>query len=117
MEYCTVKDGRLVRKQTLMEGGEGLNTPHPRYGRFHSPDGTRLPVVFAATEPDGTWFNAVMPLLPQRGEPTRIPLREPFTAFFTACERGGSRPTKTLDIFGVGVHSPNSLRYAALILP
>jgi hypothetical protein len=117
MEYCTVKDGRLVRKQTLMEGGEGLNTPHPRYGRFHSPDGTRLLVVFAATEPDGTWFNAVMPLLPQRGEPTRIPLREPFTAFFTACERGGSRPTKTLDIFGVGVHSPNSLRYAALILP
>jgi len=117
MEYCTVKDGRLVRKQTLMEGGEGLNTPHPRYGRFHSPDGTRLLVVFAATEPDGTWFNAVMPLLPQRGEPTRIPLREPFTAFFTACERGGSRPTKTLDIFGVGVHSPNSLRYAALFLP
>jgi hypothetical protein len=117
MEYCTVKDGRLVRKQTLMEGGEGLNTPHPRYGRFHSPDGTRLLVVFAATEPDGTWFNAVMPLLPQRREPTRIPLREPFTAFFTACERGGSRPTKTLDIFGVGVHSPNSLRYAALILP
>ena len=113
MEYCTVKDGRLVRKQTLMEGGEGLNTPHPRYGRFHSPDGTRLLVVFAATEPDGTWFNAVMPLLPQRGEPTRIPLREPFTAFFTACERGGTKPSLLIDLLGIAQNG-TVLRYACV---
>ena len=113
MEYCTVKDGRLVRKQTLMEGGEGLNTPHPRYGRFHSPDGTRLLVVFAATEPDGTWFNAVMPLLPQRGEPTRIPLREPLTAFFTACERGGTKPSLLIDLLGIAQNG-TVLRYACV---
>jgi hypothetical protein len=117
MEYCTVKDGRVVQRQTLMEGGEGLSTPHPHYGRFHSPDGRRLLVVYSATEPDGTWFNAVMPLLPQRGEATRIALREPFTAFFTACERGGSRPSRTLDMFGVGTHSGTILRYAAVRLP
>jgi hypothetical protein len=117
LEYCTVKDGRLLRKQTLMEGGEGLNTPHPHYARFHSPDGRRLLVVYSATEPDGTWFNAVMPLLPQRGEATRIALREPFTAFFTACERGGSRPSRTLDMFGVGKHSGTILRYAVVRLP
>jgi len=113
MEYCTVKDGRLVRKQTLMEGGEGLNTPHPRYGRFHSPDGTRLLVVFAATEPDGTWFNAVMPLLPQRGEPTRIPLREPLTVFFTACERGGTKPSLLIDLLGIAQNG-TVLRYACV---
>jgi len=73
--------------------------------------------VYSATEPDGTWFNAVMPLLPQRGEATRIALREPFTAFFTACERGGSRPSRTLDMFGVGTHSGTILRYAAVRLP
>jgi hypothetical protein len=113
MEYCTVKDGRLVRKQTLMEGGEGLNTPHPRYGRFHSPDGTRLLVVFAATEPDGTWFNAVMPLLPQREEPTRIPLREPLTVFFTACERGGTKPSLLIDLLGIAQNG-TVLRYACV---
>lgn len=113
LEYCRVQKGRVVAKQTLMEGGEGLTTSRPQYARFHSPDGKRLLVVYSATSPDGTWHNAILPLLPQRGEPVSIPLQEPFTTFFTACERGGSPPSPLLDLFGIA-HTPTKLRYAQI---
>jgi len=113
LEYCVVKEGQIVQRQTLMEGGEGLSTPIPRYARFHSPDGRRLLVVYVATEPNGSWFNAVMPLLPQRGDAIRIPLREPFTVFFTACERGGNKPSPLIDMFGIA-QDGTVLRYACV---
>lgn len=113
LEYCKVQNGRVVKRQTLMEGGEGLPTPRPQYARFHSPDGKRLLAVYSATMPDGTWYNAVLPLLPSHSEPARIPLQQPFTTFFTACERGGSRPSPTIDLFGVAQDS-KILRYACV---
>ncbi|MER3473063.1 MAG: hypothetical protein C4335_03325 [Armatimonadota bacterium] len=113
LEYCTVQKGRVLSRQTLMEGGEGLASPRPQYARFHSPDGKRLLVVYAATSPDGTWHNAVMPVFPRRGDSVTLPLREPFITFFTACERGGSRPSPLLDLFGVA-HDARTLRYACV---
>ena len=96
-----------------MEGGEGLNTPYPLYARLHSPDGKRLLVVYAASNADGTRFNALFPLLPQRGESQTIPLREPFSVFFTACERGGNKPSYTIDLFGTA-QDAKELRYAGI---
>jgi len=113
LEYCVVKEGRIVQRQTLMEGGEGLSTPIPCYARFHSPDGRRLFVVYAATEPNGTWFNAVMPLLPQCRDATRIPLQKPFTVFFTACERGGNKPSPLIDLLGIA-QDATLLQYACV---
>ncbi|GIV19369.1 MAG: hypothetical protein KatS3mg023_1120 [Armatimonadota bacterium] len=115
LEHCAVQEGRVVQRQTLLEGGEGLKTPRPLYARFHSPDGKRLVVVYAATNTDGTRFNALLPLLPRRGEPQMIPLREPFSMFFTACERGGNKPSRTLDLFGIA-QKPEVLRYACVQL-
>lgn len=115
LEHCAVKEGRVVQRQTLMEGGEGLNTPYPLYARLHSPDGKRLLVVYAASQADGTRFNGFFPLLPRRGEPQILPLREPFSVFFTACERGGNSPSRILDVFGVAQES-RVLRYAAIDL-
>lgn len=113
LEYCRVQDGRVVGRHTLMRGGEGLSSPRPQYARFHSPDGKRLLAVCAFTSPDGTWQNAILPLLPQIGEMEPIPLREPFTIFFTACERGGSRPSSTIDLFGIA-QDGRVLRYACV---
>ncbi len=115
LEHCAVQEGRIVQRQTLLEGGEGLNNPRPLYARFHSLDGKRLVVVYAATNTDGTRFNALLPLLPRRGEPQTIPLREPFSVFFTACERGGNKPSHTLDLFGIA-QEPEVLRYACVQL-
>jgi hypothetical protein len=44
-----------------------------------------------------------------------IALREPFSTFFTATERGGSRPSDLLDLFGVG-QDAQTLRYARVRL-
>lgn len=115
LEHCAIKEGRVVQRQTLMEGGEGLNTPYPLYARLHSPDGKRLLVVYAASHADGTRFNGFFPLLPRRGEPQTLPLREPFSVFFTACERGGNSPSRILDMFGVAQES-RVLRYAGIDL-
>ncbi|MEJ5253635.1 MAG: hypothetical protein HPY54_13380 [Chthonomonadetes bacterium] len=113
LEYCRVQNGRVVDRQTLMRGGEGLSSPRPQYARFHSPDGRRLLAVCAFTSPEGTWQNAILPLLPKIGEMEPIPLREPFTTFFTACERGGSRPSPTIDLFGIA-QDGRVLRYACV---
>lgn len=111
--YCTVQKGRVLSRETLMEGGEGLSSANPQYARFHSPDGKRLLVVFSATLPDGTWHNGALPLLPRRSKSTHIPLQQPFTTFFTACERGGSLPSPIVDLFGVTPNGQNNqLRYA-----
>lgn len=117
LEYCTVQKGRVLSRETLMEGGEGLSSPRPQYARFHSPDGKRLLVIYSATFPSGKWSHAVLPVFPTRGEPVTIPLREPFTVFFTACERGGSQPSPTVDLFGVTPNGQNNqLRYAQVHL-
>jgi hypothetical protein len=43
-------------------------------------------------------------------------LKEPFSVFFTAAERGGSKPSWLLDLFGTG-KSPTVLRYARISVP
>jgi len=48
--------------------------------------------------------------LPQVGEASPISFQEPFRMFFTATERGGSKPSKILDLFGIG-NDGNVLRY------
>jgi hypothetical protein len=45
----------------------------------------------------------------------RLKLREPFTTFFTAAERGGNHPSDDLDLFGTG-HDSTTLRYAHIRL-
>lgn len=111
LEYRAVKNGTVIQKQTLMEGGEGLSGPYPLWARFHSTDGKRLWVVYAALNSDGTRFNALLPLLPKSQAPIKISLQQPFAKFFTACERGGSSPSRTVDLFGVS-DDARVLRYA-----
>jgi hypothetical protein len=115
LEHVVMKGGQVVRRATLMEGGEGLaGGLWPQWARFHSPDGRRLLVVYAriVAAPGGQKReNGILPLLPAAGEPQPLALSEPFTAFFTATERGGSAPSKTLDLFGLGADG-TKMRYA-----
>ncbi len=115
LEHCTIREGQMLSRQTLMEGGEGLATDVPQYARFHSTNGRRLLVVFAATRPDGTWYNALLPVVPRKGSPQTFPLRQPFRVFFTATERGGSTPSRVIDLFGVA-QDGRELRYAQVML-
>lgn len=106
LEYCAVKEGEIIKQLTLLKGGEGISGDIPSYGRFHvTGDGRLLLIYLAGGE------NKLMQVLPKKGEPVTIPLDEPFSTFFTNTERGGSAPSKTIDLFGTG-RKPHILRYA-----
>lgn len=109
LEYCAVKEGNIANRLTLIKGGEGISGEIPRYGRFHVTDKGRLLLVYRAGDE-----NKLMQVLPEKGKSVSIPLDEPFSTFFTNTERGGSAPSKTIDLFGIGRES-HVLRYARVV--
>jgi hypothetical protein len=120
LEHAQVRDGRVVTRETLLAGGEGM-AETPRYARFHATADGKLFVVFSLTgsTPERGAFreNRLLQLLPGKEKAASVPLglREPFTTFFTATERGGSRPSDLLDLFGVA-QDGQTLRYARVRL-
>ena len=111
LEYVVVRKGNVVSRQTLLTSGEGITGDAPNYARFHAtPDG-RLFVIYAS-DPSAM---KLMPLLPQRAEPVTLPVSDPLRTFFTATERGGSKPSTVIDLFGIGRDSA-TLRYVRVRL-
>lgn len=121
LEYRAIAGGRVVDSRTLLRGGDGVGRDLPVYARFHSTNGADLLAVVycSGTRPDGAPFaeNRLLPVLPRPEEGeilaplVRIDLKHPFQIFFTAAERGGSRPSPILDLFGSGTDG-GVLRYA-----
>lgn len=118
LEHVVIRDGVVTARSTLVKGGEGFPET-PRYGRFHAtPDGT-LYVVDCVRRQDpaggAVLQNRLLQVLPAKpdAKPLPLALKEPFTTFFTATERGGSRPSVLLDLFGAG-REGKSLRYARI---
>ncbi|MFB3787169.1 MAG: hypothetical protein ACE15F_12460 [bacterium] len=119
LECVVVIQGRVEERLTLMTGGEGLDGPDPRYARWQAtPDGA-LYVVYTAGimkhgRPAGV-ETRIQRIFPRRGDAAAIPLQQPFSVFFTATERGGSKPSRLLDLYGTGPNG-NPLRYARIQL-
>lgn len=122
LEYMILKEGKVQSKATLVEtpagGKPGLS---PSYGRFHVLPGDELCVVVAGTMTDEagkrTFSNYVGRVRGLTDKPAfvQMPLRNPFSMFFTNTPRGGSEPSEILDLFGTASDSLN-LRYARIRL-
>jgi len=108
LEYSAIKDGKIIENFSIIKGGEGGENQVPRYGRFHVTQDGRLLVIYSA---EGE--NKIIQILPEKGEPVKISLNEPFSTFFTNTERGGSKPSNIIDLFGIGRYS-HILRYAKI---
>ncbi len=120
LEYAVLRRGEVVRRSTLVKGGEGASGEIPGNARFHATDDGRLFVIYYCGGRDAKGKtlseNRILQILPRRGaKPITLPLKHPFTTFFTAAERGGSRPSNVIDLFGSG-HQPRTLRYARIQL-
>ncbi|MCZ6678106.1 MAG: hypothetical protein O7E52_12735, partial [Candidatus Poribacteria bacterium] len=93
----------------------------PGNARFQATDDGRLFVIYycggRTAAGEGISENRLLQILPAQEEfqAVRIDLKEPFYTFFTATERGGSAPSRTIDLFGVGRDS-TTLRYARVKL-
>jgi len=111
LEHAVIRKGQVVSRQTLLSSGEGITGDAPTYARFHAtPDG-RLFVIYTC-DPSAM---KLMPLLPQRAQPVTLPVSDPLRTFFTATERGGSKPSNVLDLLGVG-RDAATLRYVRVRL-
>ena len=115
LEYCVLTAGEITYQSTLVEGGEGVSSEIPGNARFHATDDGRLFVVYYVGGSAGENRLLQISASEDNSRPMRIDLKNPFRTFFTATERGGSAPSKTLDLFGVGKEA-SILRYARIRL-
>lgn len=120
--YGLLREGRLVRKQTVAESTE----EHPRVsgsaGRFQITPENRLFVAFfaAGRETNGAAVsgNRVVEVLAsgELSAPESIALQQPFGSYFTATVRAGSPPSRWLEMLGPRNGLPQTISYARVRL-
>ncbi|NLX98903.1 MAG: hypothetical protein GXY83_22370, partial [Rhodopirellula sp.] len=125
IKYAIVRDGQIVRRVTLIEGGEGLGSEIPQsiQPRFHITPENRLLAWYYASGTDAQGErvseNRLVEILADGtpGVPVVLPLAHPFRMAFTATPRGGSPPSNVLDLFGIRAEGPpTTLCYARVRL-
>jgi hypothetical protein len=122
LKYALVRDGQIALRHTLLESSEDKPGLVGSAGRFHVTPDNRLFVVYlaAGTDQNGThvFENRVAEILPDgtAGAPARIPLKQPFTSYFTTTVRGGSPPSAALEMLGPRSGTPNTISYARVRL-
>ncbi len=118
LEHVVIRDGRIVRRQTIIETPANRRGIEPSFARFHVAPGDRLFVILAGTATDegpGKFANWIVPVDAGQapGKPILLSLEHPFGNFFTNTPRGGSQPSDVADLFGIADDNPN-LRYARI---
>ncbi len=117
LELAVIEDAKVVKRVTLVEGGEGLGGERPGDGRFHVTEDGRLFVLCFVGGAD----NAGKPLAEHRliaigadgapGATAVLKLAEPLSSFYTATVRAGCRPSNIIDVFG---ERSGAMRYARI---
>jgi len=109
--YATMRNGKVLTRHTLMEGGEGVlgEIPGGMGGvRLHVTPGNRLFAFYyvGGLMPESSTpmsENRIVELYPDgsAGMPVHVPMKHPLARFFTATPRAGSAPSTTLDLLGI----------------
>ena len=122
LNHAVVRGGKVVSRQTLLVGGEGLSSEVPGAARFHVTPTRRLLVFYyvSGTTAAGKRISenrlVEIPSAGRPGSHVTVAMKHPFTSFFTATVRAGSRPSWTLDLLGQCAGKPNTIRYARITL-
>jgi hypothetical protein len=120
LNYAVVRDGKVVRRRTLAQGGEGQ--PIPSTGRFQITPENRLFVFYHVRGSDAVGRhgseNRLLEVYPDgtASPAVPVPLVRPFTRYFTATIRAGSPPSKTLEVLGQREGAPLTVSYARIRL-
>ena len=122
LNYAVLRDGRVVLRRTLAGSVEGIAGEVPGRGRFQvTPEGRLFVVYYAGGQTSAgraVAENHLLEILPS-GDSTpavRLPLQHPMTDFFTATVRGGSAPSRFLEMLGQRRASSGKLSYARVRL-
>jgi hypothetical protein len=124
LEHAVVRNGQVVSRDTIAQGGEGVSDAFPIWGRFHITPDNRLFAFYSMgcqelppghkslPDPQGleNWLVELLPGGTHRA-PVRVGLAQPLgRSFMTATPRGGSLPSNELELLGFGA-DPHVLRY------
>ncbi|MBI4328019.1 MAG: hypothetical protein HY674_22540 [Chloroflexi bacterium] len=120
LNYAVVRDGKVVLRRTLLEAREGGPQEIPGRARFQiTPENRLLVFVYvsgknAAGEPVSE--NRLLELYADGSSsaPVRVPLKHPMGDYFTATVRGGSPPSRTLELLGHRVGSSLTVSFARI---
>ena len=122
LNYALIHDGKVTHRNSILKLSEGTPGLAGSAGRFQVTPDNRLFVVYlaAGTDEQGAqvFENRVVEIMPDgtSGVSATIPLRQPFTSFFTATVRAGSSPSWTLEMLGPRADRPKTLSYARVSL-
>jgi hypothetical protein len=122
LNYAVLRDGKTELKRTLAVAEEGGSELRPGPGRFHITPENRLFVVYYIEGTNGSGQpvkeNRLVEIMADGipGTEVVIPLKQPFSSFFTATVRAGSRPSEILDLLGIQAGVKNAVSYAKIRL-
>ncbi|MCX5643272.1 MAG: hypothetical protein NTZ17_01100 [Phycisphaerae bacterium] len=120
LNYAVLRKGAVVSRRTLLVAEEGKSNERPGRGRFQITPDNRLFVFFYVSGANSAGKpiseNRLLEILPDgsASNPVSVPLKKPFTDFFTATIRAGSPPSKTLELLGTRQGSNATISYARI---
>ncbi len=122
VNYAIVRDGRVLLRRSLMLAEEGKPGEIGACPRFQATPDNRLFVICYASGKgaDGKAVseNRLIEIRPggEISAPVRVPFSKAFTLYFTATVRGGSRPSKMVELLGQREGTPLTMSYARVRL-
>jgi hypothetical protein len=121
MNYAVIRGDKIIKRHTIHLAQEGVSGEIASAPRFHETLSGALYLVYyvGGTDPAGKAVSENRLLRIQNdipGPAFRIPLRTPFTAYFTTTVRAGSLPSDWLEMLGQRQGSPSVIGYARLRL-
>ncbi len=122
LKYAIVREGNVVFQRALALAEEGKPGEIPSAPRFQATPDNRLFVVFYVSGHDAAGKpvseNRLLEIYPdgESSAQVKIPLAKPFTSYFTATMRGGSPPSRTVELLGHRAGAPLTISYARVRL-
>ena len=122
VNYALLREGKVVLRRTLMLAEEGKPGETGSWPRFQATPDNHLFVICYVSGQGGDGKavseNRLIEIHPggEVSAPARVPLSKPFTSYFTATVRGGSPPSKTLELLGQREGAALTMSYARVRL-
>ncbi|MBI2950042.1 MAG: hypothetical protein HYY23_20610 [Verrucomicrobia bacterium] len=120
LNHAVVRDGKIASRRALLRTGDGGPREIPSAARFQVTPENRLFVFYYVHGQDATGKpiseNRLVELEPNGmpGPAWKVPLKAPFTSFFTATPRAGSPPSNTLELLGQQAGKLQTISYARI---
>ncbi len=118
LNYAVIRDGMIELRRTIAIAEEGGSQLIPGPARFHIAPGNRLFIVYFVKGINDSGQSVAENRIAEMssagipGTSVVLPLKYPFSSFFTATVRAGSKPSEILDMFGITEGAKNTISYA-----